>query len=168
MYQKDHRIWDEPVGRFMAECSTQETWVIFGRFGEMPNVKTALKRDKYMSLQVTQSAAIILRFCCLNSWTLEQEWIILGQLYILQVCYNTITLQQFWWIFLSILALVPSKYCGETLQKVKRSNGVWGYNIKPHWRLCISFPQNLVLRYLGGIFYTWLIPEICNEKSPYE
>lgn len=25
MYQKDHHVRDEPVGRFMAECSTQET-----------------------------------------------------------------------------------------------------------------------------------------------
>lgn len=40
------------------------TWVIFGRFGEMANVKSALKRDKYVSL----SAAITLWFV---AWTVE-------------------------------------------------------------------------------------------------
>lgn len=45
MYQKDHRVRDEPVGRFMAEFSTWETWVMLGRFGEMANVKNALQMN---------------------------------------------------------------------------------------------------------------------------
>lgn len=81
MYQKDHRVRDEPVGRFMAERSTQETWVIFGRFGEMANVKTALKKINMCPYKWLRVQPLYLE---LLPEQLKQEWILLGQLRILQ------------------------------------------------------------------------------------